>query len=38
MGVLKPDVSIYFGLNVPVSSLELNVELLLDYYLQHENE
>ena len=38
MGVLHPDVLMNFGLNLPASVLELNVELLLQYYLQHENE
>lgn len=38
MGVLHPDVLVNFGLNLPASVLELNVEHVLDYYLQHENE
>lgn len=38
MGVLHPTVMSNFGLNLPASVLELNVESLLQYYRQHENE
>jgi phenylalanyl-tRNA synthetase beta chain len=38
LGVLHPNVLNNFSLNFPASVLELNVEMLLQYYLKHENE
>lgn len=38
MGVLHPDVLSYFGLHLPASVLELNVEPLLHHYLKRESQ